>query len=327
MKLKLTNKLSLPLPILEAIINDDYDPGRSDYTATSLLQPPRMRRLVEMFPDECVEDASELLYRLFGKIIHYILEKAAAAMEAEGYVVEKRFYGSFAYNDRIYVVSAQIDLFDPATGLLSDYKTSSVFAFMKGLKAEHFYQMNLQVELMRREGLAVEQAEIVGIFRDWSGDKADGDKDYPQAPAIKQAVPLILPQEVEAWVVSRLKAHEDAKKAKTQAELPLCTDDEMWAKADQDTFAVTKPGASRATKLCDSKEEAEAFIASKPTAGYVVEARYGKATRCTRYCAARRVCDQWKASPRNPANWKSALKKKEEATDWPTGVPDGLVDA
>lgn len=321
LKLTLTNKLNLPRPIVIALENDEYTPGHGDYTATGLLQPARMRRLVQLYPDQCVEDAASMTPILFGKAVHYILEKAAEELEAEGFIVERRFYGDFVVNGKNFVVSAQIDLYDRDQQLLQDYKTSSVWSLSHGLKEEHLYQVSLQAELMLRDGINTTKAQIVGIFKDWSGERADaaleaGDPSrYPQEPATKIDVPLLSSDDVAAWVHLRVTAHEAAKKATTQAELPLCTEEETWVRTEDDEFAVVKPGNQKATKVFGARELAEAYIAEHPNEGYVIEARLGKAVRCNRYCPARRVCEQWKVSPRNPVNrGKSVLVKGEAKT-------------
>lgn len=299
-RIKYKNRLDLPLPIVEAVMNDPYTAGDSDYTATSLLQPPRMRRLVQLHPEETIEDVADVLYRLHGQAVHLILERAASRLEAEGYVVEKRFYATFPYASRIYKISAQVDIFDPAKALLQDYKASSVHALAKGLKDEHFWQVNLQAYLLHKAGFPVERAEVVGLFRDWQPERAEHDPSYPQEPAVKQNVRLLLPQQVEAWVVQRIAVQEKARAATQQTELAECTDQDTWAR--EDVWAVMKDGNSRASVLCGSAAQAEDYCLARPTESFRVERRYGKAVRCARYCPARTVCEQWKNSPRNPAN-------------------------
>jgi hypothetical protein len=266
---------------------------------------------------------------LFGKAVHYILEKAAAELEAEGFIVERRFYGDFVVNGKKFVVSAQIDLYDRDKQLLQDYKTSSVWSLSHGLKEEHLYQVSLQAELMLRENIETRDAEIVGIFKDWSGERADQAADagdpgrYPQEPAAKITVPLLSSDEVTAWVTLRVSAHEAAKLATTQDQLPLCTDSEAWVRSEDDEFAVVRPGNTRATKVFGRRDMADEFITAKPAEGYVVEERLGKAVRCNRYCPARRVCQQWLTSPRHPANrGKSSIVKGETKKKSALVLPD-----
>lgn len=319
---RLTNKLNLPRPIVEAMTNDPYDAADSDYTATSLLQPARMRRLQQMFPDDCVEDVSDRMYSLIGQSLHVILERAANALSEEGFVVEKRFSKMVPVDGDLYKVSAQVDLYDPATATLSDYKTTSVSALSYGVKEEHKYQLNLQALLVRAAGFPVEKLQIVGIFRDWSATRAEAQDSYPQEPAVVQDVPLMTDEEILTWVTSRVRAHQQAKQATTQAQLPLCTDEETWTRTDGDVFAVLKPGAARALKLMPTKHEAEAYVKERSDASLIIEERLGKSVRCNNYCPASKVCVQWKISARNPANKPKRDRDGRGKVSLPYGFDD-----
>ncbi len=291
MRLKLTNKLGLPEPVVEAIRNDPYNSGDSDYTPSSLVEPPRAAELGRLH--EIVQDASELLASLDGQIAHLILERAAKTLEEQGYVVEKRFKGTYGLADKIFKVSAQVDLFDPVRGLISDYKRVRVSSLKHGLKWEHKFQLNMQAELVRRAGFQVDKLELVLMLKDWSAEiEYQG---YPTSSMIKQAVPLMTSEEINKWVVERIVLHEAARLA-----LPLCTQEERW---ERPTYAVMKyPAAQRdkAKRVFDTKEAAQAWIDIQPFHQglddpylQIVE-RPGKSIRCLRYCPVRSVCEQGK---------------------------------
>lgn len=317
---RLTNKLNLPQPIVEAVLNDSYSAGGSDFSATSLLMPARMKQLVRMHPEECVEDVADILYRLQGQAVHTILERAAKSLDPDEYIVERRFFSDYIVDGQTYKISAQIDLFENKKFLLQDYKTSSVAALSRGLKEEHRLQVNLQAELMRREGHQVERAEVVGIFRDWSAERAANDPDYPQTPVVVLEVPLMPPQEVDEWVVSRVKTHTAAGQASFQDLLPQCTDEETWARVEDDGYSVTKRGNTRASVIVSTQAEADDYISSRQKDQFDIELRLGAAARCKRHCPARFVCDQWRLSPRNPANRGGKLAKDNAEA----ALPDDL---
>jgi len=283
MKLKLTNKLGLPLPIVKAISNDPYDPGaQSDYTATGLLKPARMAQLLKQ-DVEVEEDAADRMHSLFGQVVHGVLERAAEELIGEGYLVEDRFSSNFEVDGKVYVISAQVDLFNPATGVLSDYKCTSVAASQYGLKAEHKYQINLQAELLRRHNYNVAHGEAVLLLKDWSKERTH--EGYPTLPTTIQQVPLMPPNEIVAWVEERIRAHVAA-----ETSLPDCTDEERWARP---SFALMKDlSAKRATRVFDTKEEAEAFLLTEKGKGLTLVERAGESVRCLRYCPARTFCKQ-----------------------------------
>lgn len=280
MKVRLTNKLRLPEPILEAISNDPYDSGDSDYTATSLIEPPRITELSKTA--ETVEDAADRIFSLQGQVMHLILERAGKSLAEQGFVVEKRFKTTYRVGSGIYRVSAQVDLFDPATATISDYKYTSVGSVKHGLKEEHRLQLNIQAELIRRQGFKVDRLEVVLLLRDWSQERDY--PGYPESPVVKFNVPLMASEQVNDYITERIVLHEVAKK-----ELPQCTDEERWARP---TFAVMKEGAKRATRVFDSLLEAKKF--EKENEGLTTVERPGKSIRCLRYCPARFVCEQAK---------------------------------
>ena len=282
MKRKVTNRLGLPRPIVHAVQNDPYNPGTGQYTITQLLEPARAAELSKNA--EVVEDAADLLYSMQGQVMHLILERAGDELKEEGYIVEKRFYGVFSIPGFMFNVSAQVDLFDPISGIVSDYKYTSVASSKYGLKEDHRLQLNFQAELLRRAGFKVEGAEVVLLLRDWSAERVY--EGYPKSPVLKQNVPLMTSEEIIAWTVGRIQAHESAK-----VELPLCTTSERW---NRPTFATMKPGAIKATRVFDDLASANAFIAAKAPSDLVVVERPGVDVRCMRYCPARSVCSQAK---------------------------------
>lgn len=277
MKKKLTNKLGLPEPILKAIENDPYDPGDSDYTATSLLKPSRMYELSKNVDVE--EDASDRLYSLQGQIMHYILERAAVDLLTFGYLVEERLIEEFEVNGKVFKVSAQIDLFNFKTGVLSDYKYTTVYSSKYGLKEDHRLQLNLQAQLLRKAGYIVNRAEVILLFRDYHPERHS-----EIGPVMKLDVPLMSSEEVNSWVSQRIQAHEAAKNI-----LPLCSSEERWANI---TFAVmANEDDARALRVFNSESEAKAYIAAKDDSLKIIR-REGESRRCQRYCPARSICKQ-----------------------------------
>ena len=289
MKIKVTNKLGLPEAFVRAVQNDPYDPDdggkKSDYTITGLLKPPRMAVLSSSHT--IVEDASDRLYSLQGQLIHGILERSKEELEAEGFVVEKRFYKVFEVDGKSYTVSAKIDVFDPVKGMLSDYKYTSVASVKHGLKEEHYWQINFQAELLRTAGFQVDSANATILMRDWSAERVY--ETYPTSPCMLHPVSLALSSDILSYITSRIQLHERAKQ-----ELPNCTEEERW---NRPTFAVMKDEkAAKATRVFNTEFEALAFIKEK---GGIIEKRPGKSIRCLRYCPVRFVCDQAKAE--NPS--------------------------
>jgi hypothetical protein len=322
---KLTNRLGLPLPIVKAVENDGYNAGRSDISVTSLIDPPRIQALKKRHWEELEEDVSDRLYSLQGQSVHTILERAAEGLD-DSYLVERRFYIDLALEDgSTFVLSGQVDIFDIQKGILADYKLTSVYSVKGGPKEEYVKQVNIGrllleegYELVNPDGstyrhgvddeaqvsrvdsagrFKVHKLQIVALLRDWSKgeysrecQKAEREGwntvSYPAQQTKVMDVPIIARQDVINYVLDRAQAHKVASTTPEPA-LPVCTSEERWERPGK--YAIMKPGASRASKLFDTKEEAEAARASyDPKAR--VEARPGESIRCAQYCPVASKC-------------------------------------
>jgi hypothetical protein len=122
-------------------------------------------------------------------------------------------------------ISAQIDslcLLDDGT--LQDWKFTSVYGFKKDSKPkwEHVAQMNVQLELLRANGLDAKRLQIVGVLRDWRPNEAKKDKKYPNKVAIHEIE--VKPREhTQSFIKARIQAHRDAESV-----LPECSSHEHW---------------------------------------------------------------------------------------------------
>lgn len=279
---KLTNIKGFPDALARAIENDSYDRGDSDYTVTQLLKPARLSALEEKHAHEIEEDVEKGLYRLYGQLVHALIERANATD-----LVEKRFFAEFVGKK----VSAQVDNLSLIGKVLSDYKFTTAWGFKadKGPKPEHVAQLNVQLELMRRNGLDAEKLQIVGLLRDWQIREAKADPNYPQAPVVVMDIPIWSREQTVSFIQMRIAEHVAAR-----VFLPECSSEERWAKPD--TWAVIKRGQKRAINggVQFSKELAETISAKNP--GTHVVFRPGESVRCSSYCPVAKFCTQFKKS-------------------------------
>lgn len=276
--MKLTNRNNLPDALVRAIGNDNYSKGESDFSVTELLKPPRVRALEIQHADKIQEDVEDHIYRLYGQIVHTILERAN-----EADMVEKRFFAKFGD----YTLSGQVDSLVLKDGVLTDWKFSTAWAFKSNQppKPEWVAQLNMQAELLRRNGHTVNKLQIVGLIRDWQIREASQNPDYPQAQVATQSIPMWEAQKVETFIHLRIAMHVAA-----ETELPQCSDEDRWAKPN--VYAVMKGKRAIPGGLQYSPEAAESMCAKNP--GSRVEFRRGESTRCAMYCAASEFCTQFK---------------------------------
>ena len=116
----LTNKLNLPQPFVSAA-QSDYAYTERRYSATSLLKGTREAILQRRHDAEVEADVSDMVWAIFGSAVHSILEGAqeSATQLKENYIVVDMQDG--------YQLSGIFDLYDDATGIVTDYKTASVW--------------------------------------------------------------------------------------------------------------------------------------------------------------------------------------------------------
>ena len=291
---KLTNRTGLPQPLYAALLADDYDAGASDITATQLISPPRMVALERQHADDMEQDVAEMARLLIGKSVH-----AYIARVATGEFDDKRRL-SIMVND--WLVSGQTDhvfanpdgsqeLLTQVNHAIRDYKTMGVGEWMRGLRVEREQQLNIYAELLRANGYAVSGLGATCIFVDWNPKQARLRKDdYPPSSIVDVPVELWPQAQAQAFILDRVLAHQAAR-----AELPLCSDEERWARGGQ--WAVMRAGAKRATKLFD--DESEAYALAATIEGAYVESRDKEYARCEDYCRVASWCIQWGGSRGN----------------------------
>ena len=283
-----TNTKNIPGPIYAALCApDSYDSGNSWRTVTELIDPPRLVLLKKQHRHEIVEDASTMGYRLYGHIVHALVEKAAKGPAYADWEAERRIFTTI----RGCLISGQFDLFHEPTGELIDLKFSTVWKGKKGVcPREWEEQLNLLAALLRFEGRAVNKVGVSMCARDWSKLEAARDVDYPQGDMINLTSPLWDPEDAARFLDERVRLHilSETKEA-------FCTPEERWAKPD--IFAIKKIGGSRAIPggLYAVKQAAVDQLARMGSL-YEIEARSGEFTRCKHYCQAAPFCTQYKGN-------------------------------
>jgi hypothetical protein len=225
--MKWTNTQNLPQSVVNAILNDPYDSGNSDYTTTTLSKPAMLYKLEKIHADELVEDVADRIYSVVGQIGHLIFERAT-----EGSFIEKRLYTKVL--DK--VLSGQVDWIDSAdspdskTGQLIDYKFTGLYAAQQGVKPEWISQASVNRFLCYRNNIDITGATYVAILRDWSKRRASKQpKTYPQQQVVTFDIPMWSLWETQVWIETRIKLFEtDLEK------LPVCTEEERWTTHDGD---------------------------------------------------------------------------------------------
>jgi hypothetical protein len=275
--MRYTNVLNLPGPVAEAVKYNDYDPGESDISVTSLIGPSLLHKLRKENEDNIVVDVADQIFSLTGKALHEVLRRANLSG-----IAEQRLYAEV----NGYKISGQFDhlsLHSDIDGLtcLEDYKETSVWSVLYGNDSWE-PQLNVYNFLVSENGFpSPDKLKIIAFLRDHQKSKAKLDPQYPQFRVHPIEIPMWDRQKTLQFIEERLAVHFEHP--------PTCTDKERWKK--DDTFAVMKTGRKTALRVLNSRAEAETWMKvnqdKKPTH---IEARTGGYVRCEGYCECATFC-------------------------------------
>ena len=289
----LTNNHNLPQPIVDALSRDDYNPGpTSTRSITDLINPPRIRILRREHDHERTEDVSDKVWAVLGSAVHKVFE----GEDDETHISEQRVQIEHSgWN-----ISGQPDLqtlhIDRMAMEINDYKCTSVWSVIYG-KEDWVQQLNGYRWLLSyaKPDVPVDQLTITAILRDWNWrEQQKRPREYPQSPIMSIDIPLWPLDQAEAFFTQRIALHQEAEFQRlTSEDLPLCSDEERWAKAGK--YAVKKGKTVKAIRVLNSMEEAMDYIQDKKLDDkHWVEHRPGEAIRCDRnYCGVADFCEQY----------------------------------
>lgn len=289
--MKITNHYNIPEPILRFARSDKYSKGDADISVTTLISPPRIQKLREIYKDELTIDASERVWSLFGTAVHHILDTAG---ETPDTVHEERLFARL----NGWTISGAVDIQKyEADGSVQvmDYKVCSAWAVMND-KPEWEQQLNCYAWLIRKvKQVPVSKLEVCAFVRDWNRRKAEFESAYPKSPVMVIPVQLWDQDRADEYVLGRVWAHQDAQQRfEFEDPLPLCNDQERWMKPSK--WALMKDGRKSAVKLFDSETEAMLYKqTAKDGDALFIDHRKGEFTRCEgNFCGVAEFCDQYK---------------------------------
>lgn len=286
----ITNKMNLPQPFVDAATSDHRYTDRR-YSVTAILNGVRQSVLERRHADEIEQDVADRVWMIFGTAVHSILERS---QETEDQLKENKLVIDLPNG---YQLSGIFDLYDDATGTVTDYKTCAVWKILKGEFEDWRKQTLIYCWMLRQIGFDAKRGEIVALIKDHSKSKAKVGK-HPPLPVFRIGWDYTdeAAAEIEAFIMERFREIERCEKL-PDAELPLCTEEERWTRDEK--YAVMKEGVQRAKKLFDDGREAAAFadhLNATEKGTFYVEHRPGVDAKCEDYCSACEFCTHWQTT-------------------------------
>lgn len=320
--MNLTNKTNLPLSVAVFLAADSYNfkPNSNSLSATDLGKSTRalvLRNRISEANVNLTEDILDRYHARIGHAVHDAIErvwldpvKYTTALQQLGYsqdIIDRVIVNPEPhelYHNCIpvylekrvkkeiegYTISGQFDIV--FNGQLQDYKTTSVYAFEKGLSTDKFRLQGSIYRWLNPDLITKDTTVINYLFKDWSGNKAKGSNKYPQAPAISVPIKLLSLEETEAYIRNKIRSIEQLKNS-DESVLPHCSSEELWQ--DSPTYKYySKVGSSRCAKGGDYGTDSASAFARLSAEGNVGEVRMiQQPAKACNYCPANSMCSQF----------------------------------
>lgn len=315
MQTKYSNVSNVPLSMAVFLATDSYDHiDTPDYiSATSLIKPLRKLILAERVkPENTSIDLASMTASCMGSAIHNAIESAwinnyKTAMEALGYppkVIDKIRVNPSKEElteDHIpiyleqrafrkvgkWTIGGKFDFV--GEGRVEDFKSTSVYTAINKSKDDDYILQGSIYRWLNSDIITRDEMAIQFIFTDWSSAKAKADASYPQSRIQQRVLKLKSLAETEGFIKRKLALIEKHWNAQ-EADIPECSDDDLWRSEPIFKYYKNPTKMSRSTKNFETKQEAYQRLAEDGHVGVIIK-QPGQVTAC-KYCAGFALCTQ-----------------------------------
>lgn len=272
-----------------------YDSGDTDYSVTTLQDPPRIVQLERRHGHKVPFDVAGSLASFMGTAIHEYMERMLRAMDPtqQVYRLENRL-GRTVLNRK---VTGAFDIFLLGDDELFDIKTSKTFNFIYNDRKHWTAQQNMYRSFIREEwGIELKKLNIMFWGWEWSKYTMMQNKDYPRQQVTTISLPLWSEARVKEYMEERIQMMIDSEDL-SDVNLPHCSDEDMWA--DDNVYAVKRTDRKNALRLLKDKGKAQEWMntyqqeSGIPVTKLHIETRLGKRKRCEDWCGINKWCSQY----------------------------------
>lgn len=316
----ITNKTNIIKPLADAIkalYGNHPAPEEGTYFVTELLKGPKEVLLNRLHRDEVEKDLQQLIVPSMGTAKHKAIENIIRSQENPNVITEQRFKVPVSvdtdFGTVTVYISGAVDLIyrdEKGDLYIIDWKECRLAKTDKARNGEEEdwkKQLFLYAWLLEHSGM---KRPLSGAIWAFPKDLTNRDFDFND-PSKWFAQPIVFDfsdREYEQKVISEYlsKLKEIVNNVMMGDEPRPCTPDEMWQKPP--TYAVKKPDAKTASKVCSSVAEAISYLQGKGWIGkgYMIYERPSEPTKCCDFCDAKVWCDQGKKAI---AEWEKSQPK------------------
>ena len=292
----ITNNMNLPEALVKAVSIERHNkPG--ELSATTLLNGTKQIILRDRHWDELVEDVADHFYVLYGSTAHKMLE-------GEGQNEFSEVSVDYDVND--IKVTGRIDNYNMREGIVTDYKTASVWKIRYKNFEDWYRQGMIYAWLLRKNDFMVKTCRFIAIIKDHSKRDAKRDSSYPQKPVYVYEFDVTEEglAEIQNFIEAKITHYKQCRDMPDN-DIPPCTSAERWEKPTK--YAVMKEGRKSAVRVMDTQEEADK-LAAELGKNHFVQIRPGESIRCAEYCSCNGFCNFFR---------DNAASAEDQDVNWP----------
>ena len=291
---KILNNHGAPEPLIRYAESKQYDAGASDFTATSLIDEPRIKVLEKQYADMIWDDPYENPWKYLSTIWHSLLCDAAG----DGVIAEERIFTEYEGLTISGAMDLQTVIKDDNDNIgvtIGDYKFCGSYALNDISKWTA--QLNIYAWLIEREKphTKVLGLEVYAFIRDWRMASAERSPSYPQTPAVTIELPLWSSEERESFIAERIAVHVAARE-----KLPECSHEgrwpsgKIWQVVEYQKWNENLVNVDAGEVISTHNLKRDAIKASTVEGKeYAIESTFATYRRCESFCPVNQWCDQY----------------------------------
>ena len=205
--MRYANDLGLPAQFERVASLSRHPKSEKTYSVTEVLKGTTEVVLSRRHDDEITVDVADNVWAVFGSAVHSILENG---QETDSQLKEEYVYLDMPNGYRL---TGIFDLYDAESGVVTDWKTASVWRVMMHDWEGYRRQLLAYGVILRSMGFEVRGGQIIAFLKDHSKSKARFDREYPQRELYRIGWEFSQGQldEMHVELVERLAAIERAE--------------------------------------------------------------------------------------------------------------------